>query len=65
MILTQDEIKKLAENIVSQIVGAAMFEFPNVKWAVVKTEKTQWNAFIDEQVEQSFEVLLTRFGSKD
>lgn len=65
MLLEQAEIKQVAHNLVSMVLGEMMSEFSKILVAVQRTDDKQWNAFMDEQIEHVFDVLLNRFGSKD
>lgn len=65
MLLSQDDLKQLATNIVSMLIADMTFEFPKVRATVLKSDVKQWNAFTDEKVEQVQEILLNKFGSSD
>lgn len=65
MVRTKQEIATLANALVSSVIADSMFEFPGVRKAIQKLDDEQWNAFVNEKIEQVTETLLDKFDSAD
>lgn len=65
MTLTHSQIKEVAAGIVNRLLADVLFENAGVRKAVDKISPKNWQESVDEFIEETADILMTKFGVSD